>query len=368
MKRLPSLDGLRAVSIAFVVAGHILGAALSAAGNGNARYWEIIANGSLGVFIFFVISGYIITLLLLNEFESTRAIDLGRFYGRRAFRILPPLYFYILFLFATAGLTGISITLGQAVSSAAFVQNMSPWADGWVLEHTWSLSVEEQFYLLWPIGLLLTMRRSGRTAAIKLATALIIAAPLFRLTLFGLFHGTFIEKHVTSLLPARMDALMFGCVTALASGSEWFEFLYRQISRIWWYLPIQVVLISGFLGVRYGNYYTLSVGQTLDGVCVAAFLVWCLRNSQSMVGRALNSWPVVHVGIISYDIYIWQTYFLHAANQTVFGRLPWSLFAILCISEFSYFVIEGASRKLRDCLIGGRTARSRFATRPESSA
>jgi peptidoglycan/LPS O-acetylase OafA/YrhL len=117
MRKIPSLDGLRAVSIALVLIGHICNG-LDLAHN---YAFAIIANAGLGVTVFFVISGYLITSLLLKEFDSKGSISYKHFYIRRAFRILPPYYFYFLAICIAAMMGYLPVSRTQATSAFVFI-------------------------------------------------------------------------------------------------------------------------------------------------------------------------------------------------------------------------------------------------------
>jgi peptidoglycan/LPS O-acetylase OafA/YrhL len=143
-KRIPALDGLRGFSIALVVAGHWLEPRLVG--------WERDMAGtaaSLGVRIFFVLSGYLITRLLLQERAQKGSIDLRAFYRRRARRILPASTCFMLTAFV---LFRPQLSWGHALAAAFYVTNFDP-GHPWFLGHLWSLSVEEQFYAIWPAAL-----------------------------------------------------------------------------------------------------------------------------------------------------------------------------------------------------------------------
>src|ERR1700722_18709415 len=141
---LPSLDGWRAVAITAVILCHAFGQESS-----NSKINSLILNlGQQGVSLFFAISGYLITTLLVDE-QQRAGISLRGFYIRRAFRILPPAYIYL----AVLGAMGISeiihVTPGEILSAALVYSNYWP-LHSWFTFHFWSLSIEEHFYLLWP--------------------------------------------------------------------------------------------------------------------------------------------------------------------------------------------------------------------------
>lgn len=369
--RIPSLDGLRALSIFLVIALHSL--QRYSIHHPVALGWRALFSGSAGVFIFFEISGFLITTLLLNEYQQGTA-SLRAFYLRRAFRILPPLYAYIAVVVAL-GLAGrLAYTRLDIISSLFFFHNFSSTSTAWSLQHLWTISMEEQFYLLWPVILLLALRRSdrrsteqnipppaqpdaGRSAAAIFPTCIILASPLARGLLARSTNPTIHRIGVTNL---QFDFLMFGCLLALLQNTARFESIYRAISRVPW-LPPAVMLLCNLLSARFQNYFDLTVGFTINGIAIAFFLLWCTRNPTSAVGRILNCKPIVHIGILSYSIYLWQTLFLHHDNAQVFGSssavgvwmstFPCNWIAIYVVASFSYYVIEMPSLALRNRLI-----------------
>src|SRR5438034_718829 len=177
-RRIPSLDGLRAVSIALVVLGHLCGTSGFAL---PGSFANTLALGELGVGVFFVISGFLITKLLLEEAEGTGRISLLRFYLRRTFRIFPPYYAFILVLIVLDAARWITLSSGDLVHTLTYTANYHA-GRSWNVGHAWSLSVEEQFYLLWPPVLLVL----GRWGGLRVALAFIAAAPLVRLGLWTL--------------------------------------------------------------------------------------------------------------------------------------------------------------------------------------
>src|ERR1700728_1401265 len=174
-RSIPSLDGLRAISILLVVVAH---------SSENFSRWiklplgTYLLFGHLGVSVFFVISGFLITSLLLKEWNATGTVGLKRFYVRRAFRIFPPFYLYlgIILVLVLAGVfhTSLRAFFFAAIYCTDYYLGPGSWFVG--LQHIWSLSVEEQFYLLWPAALLLL----GKRKAVYLAGFLILISPLLR--------------------------------------------------------------------------------------------------------------------------------------------------------------------------------------------
>ncbi len=349
---IPSLDGLRAVAIALVILQH-----------GSARFrpwmpvggwrWLLLGGGGDGVEIFFVISGFLITTLLLREEERNGRISLRRFYLRRTFRILPPLYAYLLFLWVFGRAEGWRLPASTMGSSLAFLRDYS-WAPAfWGTEHTWSLAIEEQFYLLWPplLAALLWLRgkAAGRRLAAGAALGLIAASPVLRI-LEKLYGPAVLAHRESFMLHTRLDGLMCGCLLALTIGTPLFERVYAVAARLWWVYPVYFLGLHGYLESRLGVTYLYLAGYTVDSLSIALFMAWAVRNPESGVGRALNWKPVALVGVLSYSLYIWQTFFLHARNPTWAGRYPWNVAGLATAAGLSYWLMEQPSLRLRERL------------------
>jgi len=344
LSRLPSLDGLRASSIALVIVGHAYQGATNH--SPSTPLWLIFGNAGLGVEVFFVVSGFLITTLLLEERERSGAISLRNFYIRRAFRIIPALWVYlavVLLLAATGALGG--VTRGSFLSTLAFTSNYSPWADSEALAHTWSLSVEEQFYLLWPAALAIVLARRGRGAAAKLALTLVVLAPVLRV-LTHLSGNAFFAARIYYMLHTRMDALMFGCLLALVSGTEPFERLYGVARR--WVAPAALftLVVSPLATAHFGGVYLYTVGYSLEGASIALAILWLVRNPRSPAGRLLNAWPVAHVGVVSYSLYLWQELLLKSDFAVARHTLP-ALLCTFAAAELSYLLVEKPFLRLR---------------------
>ena len=352
-KRIPSLDGIRAVAIFLVIVLHI-GQHYHWPTAGTTAYKILIARGGAiwsgdGVGIFFVLSGFLITTLLLREFAKSGDIAVGPFYLRRAFRILPPLLVYLAFAFGFCLYEHIPFSPQNFTSALFFYRDYFFANDLWLTQHTWSLSVEEQFYLVWPVVLLLVLHYRGRTAAAHLAGALILLTPLMRICGGRLFPS--LAHQELYMLHCRVDSLMSGCFVALCVGMPSFEAAYQKIARVWWILPLEFWGVSLLMGNLFGLVYRKSIGLTVDSLVVAFFILWATRNANHWVGRLLNSRIMVQAGVISYSAYIWQTFFLHEGNKTWSGKFPFSLVYVWIAAWVSYRFIETPALQLRDKLL-----------------
>jgi peptidoglycan/LPS O-acetylase OafA/YrhL len=340
-RNIPSLDGLRAVSVGMVVAAHMND--VIAQKIPYIPFWLYIFWGSLGVQTFFVISGFLITLLLLKELNATGTISLGRFYFRRALRIFPPFYAYLA--------VALALTLGgffagelRAFLVAGTYTSNYLGGGSELLEHTWSLSLEEQFYLFWPAALVLL----GTKKSIKLAIWLILLSPLSRVVTYYLAPNH--RALVGGMLHSGLDSIMFGCLLALLWHHSRFNQFVQPLLRGWVaaLAALFVLILSPILQSHFRGSYSLVFGFTLNAICISQILVYVVRVPNSALGRLLNTGVLRHLGVISYGLYLWQHMFTRP--NSVLRFVPWNLVAILVCAELSHWLIERPSFWLRDQL------------------
>ena len=345
-----------AVSIALVLSFHAVNAVWNQHRADPSDYdgpWYPLTNGSLGVSIFFGISGFLITHLMLRETEKTGRISLRDFYIRRAFRILPAFYLYLLAIVILQRLHAIHLPTRNIVQACLFVLNYSVGQNWWV-GHAWSLSVEEQFYLFWPFLLGLAGVWFGRRAAV----AMLLLVPLVRVSeLLLLPTKHFLVQQMWETGHTRMDALMFGVVVALFYKSPIYQRFINHIFRlrIHWAAFLFLFVVSPYLFLRWRDTYLYVAGFSLEGASVMLLLIWAVQNANSPVGKVLNSRPMVHIGSISYSLYLWQQLFLIQLNTTWTGRLPLSIACALAMAELSHYCVERPFLHLREYLTGEKT-------------
>jgi peptidoglycan/LPS O-acetylase OafA/YrhL len=340
--RIPSLDGLRAISISLVVLGHLLYAPEFISIRPVFVKW-FAPLGDLGVKIFFVISGFLITGLLLRELDVEKRIYLTRFYFRRTLRIFPPYYFFILVVITLQMIGWVTLVPGDILHALTYTVNYHS-ERSWYIGHSWSLSVEEQFYLLWPTVLLLIGRRRG----LWIAFSVVALCPLIRLSIWYLFPFL-LRDEIGYRFETVADSIAAGCL--LAGTHEWFKrkYLYHKIlgSRFFILVPIAVYYAS--LLPR-GSRLNLLCWMTVQNIGIAACIAWCITNYSSKIGKVLNSKPVVFVGVMSYSIYLWQQPFLNAESSAVVCRFPLNLILIGAASLASYYCIERPVLRIRERL------------------
>jgi peptidoglycan/LPS O-acetylase OafA/YrhL len=350
--RIPCLDGLRGISILLVLDGH-LGIGLSG------RTWLkfpllVFGHSSLGVSIFFVVSGFLITNLLLAELDRCGKISLPGFYFRRAMRILPAYYVYIVAILSLWGLGSIQLGWKYITGAALFVWNYYPAVGVWWLGHTWTLSVEEQFYLCWPVILSL----AGRKKASYLAALLVVFAPVLRLVCHLVWPG-YIRGRVPVALPTRIDSLMYGCLLALLWDTPIFNRFCKKIFNAGghWYAVVFLFLASPILDNLFHGAYSVPFGYTLEGISIALMCAWVIQNSESLPGRFLQARLLVHIGVISYSLYLWQQLFTGSEAGPPLLSFPWNLIALVAVAELSYHLIERKFLRLRSRIIDSRRRR-----------
>jgi peptidoglycan/LPS O-acetylase OafA/YrhL len=324
MNRIPSLDGLRAISISLVVVGHWA----------ELRYHSDVAGAfaNLGVRIFFVISGYLITTLLLKQHDKTCTIRLGEFYIRRAYRILPAAMAFMLPVFA---IFWRQLHWYHALAALLYLANFD-YAHPWFLGHLWSLSVEEQFYFLWPGALKKWYRH--RVAILLVVVAI---APLYRTACHVLrLHGKADET-----FPAVADVLAIGCLLAILQAR-----LPRIKAAGAGLMLFAVSLVPLYLGVLHFHITALLlfVLWPLMHASIAGLLLHVVQTPY----RILNANPVVWLGKISYSLYLWQQLFMFGEHPK-----PWyfAIFAMLLASA-SYYLVEQPMLQMREKRSAARKA------------
>jgi peptidoglycan/LPS O-acetylase OafA/YrhL len=338
--RIPALDGLRAVSIALVVYSHVSGTRHFGFGPPRALVGDL---GNLGVSVFFVISGYLITKLLFDERARRQRIDLVAFYVRRGWRILPAAATYLFVLFVLASTTAaIHLSASDWMHAITFTMNYYQ-QRRWCVGHLWSLSVEEQFYVLWPAAIAWL----GERRSLWLAANVVALAPLWRVVAWVLWPDA--RDGIGETFPTVMDAIAIGCL--LAGTADWLT------SRVWyrWFIgsPAFLVMpatvwICNALG-RYPSFY-LPIGMTARNVGIAAIVHWAVLESNRVAAGILESRGFRFVGKISYSLYLWQQPFLNRHRAILLAAFPFNITAAVVCALLSFTFIEAPLLRLRERL------------------
>jgi len=265
--------------------------------------------GGTGVALFFAISGYLITTLLLEERDQEGRISLLGFYVRRGFRILPPAYLFlaVLGMLGGAGLLGEALRPGELAGAAFFYSNY--WSDrSWYTAHFWSLSMEEHFYLLWPALLAVLGNRRALLAAGILVAATLLWRP------WSLGHMYPLPYPALQRTDMRLDAFLFASVLAILQQESERNLLARILTANWFRLISLTPLIAVWV-------LTLAASAPATGTLVESALLPCLLVSvicrpASWLFKILESAPLRWTGRISYGLYLWQQVFLVGRTAT----------------------------------------------------
>ena len=334
--RIPSLDGIRAVAVFTVVFCHFQQRFL---------FVHFLVLPIDGVELFFVLSGFLITSLLLREREVTGRVDLASFYQRRSLRILPPLFVYLAVVVVVCLVLGQRPPWPSLLSSAFFMSDF--YDHSFFTEHIWSLAIEEQFYLVWPLLMLWALKRGGKRFAAKVTLALIAASPLCRVGMQQ-SHVAWLAHAEGSIVFGRMDSLFAGCLVALWTGTRHMEGFFARTRRYWWLAPLFFFIVSPSLRLLGGNAYTFTLGYTCESLTMAYFIVWAARHAEHPVGRFLNLRPMVYLGVLSYSLYLYQSAPIHgwAFFPRGFGPIQ-ILLTIAVLSLLSYYFVEKPALRLK---------------------
>ena len=302
------LDGVRGLAVLLVTGLHA-GLAI------HPRDGGLLPGGFIGVDIFFVLSGFLITSLLVNEHAKTGRISFGRFYARRALRLLPALFVLLIAHVFYALWTNIPLRL-EAKSILAVVFYVANWAQAQGLKmpggivHTWTLAIEEQFYLVWPVTLLLLVRFvPSRKWMLTIVGSGVVASAAIRAWVWA--YGNSYAAGLRT--DCRADGLLIGVGLALL-------WRWRLIPTRWLNVAATVSLI-GILGVALfwdiaspAMYYG---GYTLVSLAAAIVIIAVMENAWRLK-PIFEIKQLVAVGRVSYGLYLWQGLALHAAA----ARLP----------------------------------------------
>ena len=313
--RVKALDGLRGVAIGVVIVHH---------------FWfgKFPGGGIIGVDLFFGLSGFLITSLLLAEHNASGRISLRRFYARRALRLYPALYAmlaaYLVFMAAGGGGTS---SLGDALKGAGYVSVYGP---------LWTLSVEEQFYFLWPLTLLLLLRFRPSPRALARATAAGVLALWVLRPLLWLRYGSSPSYYFTS---TWVDTLLAGALLAIAREYGLFPRVRKQLSSAPAVALSLAVLAAGvFIPNLKGQGALYWVLLPVFCVAIVSCVAAAVDRPAMRVVRVASLTPIVLTGVISYALYLYSDLVRELLSQrrapaVVYGGIPLA-FALAIASRF----------------------------------
>lgn len=343
---IPSLDGIRAISILIVFLAH--------AGLKN------FIPGYFGLSLFFFLSGYLITTLLRIEFDRTGAVSLKQFYLRRALRILPPFY---LVLFVVTMLSYIGVLGGTLHADAIWMQifylaNYQVIRDGWWggtapgTDIFWSLAVEEHFYLVFPL-LYLWLRRLGTTVRqqVSILLAICVLVLLWRCALIFIYDVP--KDRVYLGTDTRIDSILAGCILAIwgnpvldrAVPSD------KKLAFVWLPIGIAAVLISLLPRV---HEFDQTIRYTLQSFGLIPFFIAAIRWHDRSVFRILNLTSIRYLGVLSYSLYLMHDTMLVGLERSTMWS-PWlrgvvGFIFLVGIAILIYHYVEQPCAKIRSRL------------------
>ena len=338
---IPALDGLRAVAVLLVIVSH---------------FGFALVPGAHGVMIFFVLSGFLITWLLLKESERYGRVSLADFYKRRTLRIFPAFYVYWLILITILIATGKSVLWPHAWSALFYTSNYYSAINGDPnngFSHTWSLAIEEQFYLLWPFVFLMLRGNLKRMSVFLIG--LIGAVWIHRAVLcFGLHVD---QAYIQAAFDTRLDELMVGCLLAVLLKRRVLAPFWRVISSNA-LLPIATIaflLFSVYAGEIYIDRYRDVFGFAIEPLLIAILITQMIAFSSTKLWGWTEFGVVKFLGRISYSLYLYQQLTLHAVRKAlgaypVFVQLAGAILVTILIATISHYLIERPFLKFRSPL------------------
>lgn len=348
---IPSLDGIRAIAVLVVFVGH--GYLAPAA-------WP----GHVGVTIFFFLSGYLITTLLRREYAKTRTVSLGRFYLRRALRILPPAFLAVL----VTVVVGASGVLASSTTGWGVLAELLNYTNYYIVlfgreglppesSQLWSLAVEEHYYLVVPAVLLVLFRRKLSLHTIGwILVGVACVVPVWRIYL-GLTGASFDRLYVST--DTRIDSLIFGSAMALLLNPALGDRLPGGDRTDWhirrWIAPLAVVVFVAAALVPQLE-FRLSVADTIQCLCLVPIFWFIIAHPRGKVGSVLNHPVIQKIGALSFSIYLFHRLVLALVDQSIAGPVlvdSVSLIVTIVLAQIVYLLVERPCGRLRKRLESG---------------
>ncbi|MEN4917584.1 acyltransferase [Achromobacter spanius] len=328
LRYVPALDGLRAVAVLMVFINHL----------------GLMPGGVYGVDIFFVLSGYLITEVLANS--RGQAGFLGTFYFKRFLRLFPPLALICAVVAAICWIfDGRPSIYADALSSILYTQSWTGALKdgfGFYLGHTWSLSVEEQFYLVWPVVWLFLVRFRDARVTFGLSLALLVFSYVYQ---FWMVHANLGYDRIYLAPDTRSQAILVGAVGSMASRMPG---LPQRVVRVLASIPLLALPFAVF--ITYDIFWDVEHGLAVS-VLTLMVILRVVIHGDSLDSRALSLRPLVGLGRISYGFYLWHLpivyLLLHTYGMGVWTTAAFSFAASLAISTASFIWLERPALRLR---------------------
>jgi len=352
----PALDGLRGIAVLMVILYHF-------GANRFLRPFHILINGDIGVDIFFVISGFLITTLLLKEKVQYGRISLKRFYARRALRIIPAAYVFLIIMIILASIFKYRVSASNFLASFLFYKNL-PYQEEPYMGHFWSLAAEVQFYLVFPFLLRLNVNRY-----LVIIGSIVLLVPL--ISILGYYHAGFLfsNQFIQTLTKIIMYAFWKGPFIILI-GSMFAVLLFKgliKVEKANYFLSFILLIIAIVISSLSFTFYTKYVSECLSALLITWVILLNL-GKHNLLSSILGSRILVKIGVISYSLYLWQQLFIgNRLRQpwitNLHDHLPAVLILVKLVSLFiiafaSYYFIELKFLKIKDKYEPGKKSKS----------
>jgi len=334
----PSLDGLRGVAIIMVVLFHL---------NLTSRfYYPVIFNGEAGVLIFFVLSGFLITTLCLKEKVATGDISLKNFYIRRALRIFPVAYLFILVLVVLNFFFKLGINYINILGAAFYLMNFSfyfrKYNFSWDTAHFWSLSVEEQFYLIVPF----ILKKNFRVFLMVILGIVFLLPLIIVMQYFCAFLNAGVLYAFTHYL-IKFQAIAVGCLFSVLA----FKYPFNNNVIIKSKVAGNIAAVFLILFIQYDSFFSLK--SIFSGILISLLTGYLIISNiipaRDFIFRLLNSKILKVTGVLSYSIYIWQQIFTSNDKRlpSFMVIFPYNVVCLIIVSCLSYYFYESFFLRLK---------------------
>lgn len=352
MKYIKGFDGLRCYSILLVIVTHLGVAHNFKEGSYLRTHVFYFFSGSAGVNIFFSISGFLITTLILNEIKETGKFNIKFFFIRRFLRLLPPIIPFYIALFIFMNLGYVRDTKIGLLVSVLYLFNFIPKAKiafSSELSHTWSLAVEEQFYIIWAFVFKL-FDTYKRYILIFLCLLLSILAfyilPSVVIQIKGVKYGLdevfFVQRWT---IPA-ISPILLGALFAKLDFSN-----YKNIKSRFKGLKPGLISLVVFLSPFYLPTFLMPLVKVFHGLGATLILLWIYNNQNTAIVKKLEWHPIKYIGLISYGLYVWQGFFVRTGpNGTPkiwLHEFPINVFLTFIVAILSYELYEKKIMRLK---------------------
>src|ERR1017187_9402575 len=341
---IPALDGIRGISAFLVFCAH--------AGLLPRQY------GALGVAVFFVLSGFLITWLLLKENAATGTVSLKGFYIRRTLRIFPAFYAFWFLCVVTALLAGAAVNRAEVMSSFFYLgdyynglKGLFPAGPKGIMGMTWSLGVEEKFYLIWPW--VFVKYRNDLSKLLKLVAGAMCLVWVYRIAICML--GISPVDYLRYAFESRVDNIMYGCLLAIIVKTGRFQ---KPLSRVTNTPLLPIFLVAGLAGSVWleesaGPTFHYLAGMAIDALLITLLLAQFITLSSTRLWSWLEAPALRFVGRVSYSVYLYHFTVITLVNKFM-GHSRWSLQVItafcltLTLATISYRLVERPFLLLKD--------------------